>query len=99
MEQIWQDTMLRAVVGLLVANVLARLATALSCGASPFKPMLAWLSAELVPWLLRALVEEIVLLSLPPDWADLQPVARGTVCLCLCSALLRHLLQALRDPA
>jgi hypothetical protein len=99
MEQIWQDTMLRAVLGLLLANVLARIAQGLSTRSLPLATLIDWLTGQLAPWLLRAAIVEIVLLSLPPEWGDLRPLARGGVCVCVCSALLRHLVEALREPA
>jgi hypothetical protein len=99
MEQIWQDTLLRAAIGLLLANVLARIAAGLATHTFRLKALAGWMVEQVLPWLLRSAVVEIALLSLPPEWADLRTLARGAVCVCLCSALLRHLLEALREPA
>ena len=99
MELIWQDTMVRAMFGLLLANVLARIAAGLSTRTLRLKLLLEYLRTQVLPWLVRALMVEIVLLSLPPEWADLKTLARGAVWLCVSSGLVRHLVEALREPA
>jgi hypothetical protein len=99
MELIWQDTLLRALLGLLLANVLARIAAGLSARTLRLKPLLAWLVTQILPWMLRAALAEIVLLSLPPEWSELKSLARGAVWLCVSAGLVRHLVEALREPA
>ena len=99
MEQIWQDTMLRPLVGLLIVNVLARLALELSTRTFRPRAWADWLATQVVPWVLRAASVEVVLLVLPPEWAEVRALARGAVCLGVCSALVRHTVEALRDPA
>jgi hypothetical protein len=99
MEAIWQDTMVRAMVGLLLANVLARIAAGLAARTLRLRPLLQYLETEVLPWLVRGVMVEVVLLSLPPEWADLKTLARGAVWLCVSSGLVRHLVEALREPA
>ena len=99
MEAIWQDAMARALFGLLLANVLARVAAGLAARTLRVKQLVDYLTAEVLPWLVRGLLVEIVLLSLPPEWADLKNLARGAVWLCLSSGLVRHLVEALREPS
>jgi hypothetical protein len=99
MEAIWQDTMVRALFGLLLANVLARIAAGLGARTLRLKQLLRYLTDEVLPWLVRGLMVEVVLLSLPPEWAELKNLARGAVWLCLSSGLVRHLVEALREPS
>ena len=86
MELIWQDTMARALFGLLLANVLARIAAGLSTRTLRLKLLLEYLRTQVLPWLVRGLMVEVVLLSLPPEWSDLRSLARGAVWLCVTSA-------------
>lgn len=99
MEHIWQDAMARAMLGLLAANVLARVATGLTTRTLRLKHLLRYLQTEVLPWLVRGLMVEIVLVSLPAEWSDFRTLARGAVWLCLTSGLIRHLVEALREPA
>jgi hypothetical protein len=99
MEQIWQDTMLRALFGLLLANVLARIAAGLTARTVRVKKLVEYAQTEVLPWLVRGLMVEIVLLSLPPEWSEFRTLARGAVYLCVTSGLVRHLVDALREPA
>jgi hypothetical protein len=99
MEAIWQDTMVRGLFGLLLANVLARIATGLATGTLGLQPLVQYLRTEVLPWLVRGLMVEVVLLSLPAEWTDFRTLARGAVWLCVTSGLIRHLVEALREPA
>ena len=97
MDTLLQDSMPRAVLGLLVANILATVATRLASRTLHLRAFVEWLVARVLPWLLRVAIVEVVLISLPAQWADVRALASGAVCLYLCSALLRHLLEALRE--
>jgi hypothetical protein len=99
MEAIWQDAMVRAMFGLLLANVLARIAARLGTRTLGWRALLVYLETEVLPWLVRGLMVEIALLSLPSEWSDFRALARGAVWLCLTSGLIRHLVEALREPA
>ena len=99
MEAIWQDTIVRAMFGLLLANVLARIAAGLGTRTLRLRALLTYLETEVLPWLVRGLMVEIVLLTLPPEWSEFRTLARGAVYLCFTSGLVRHLVEALREPA
>jgi hypothetical protein len=98
MEQISQDALLRAVVGLLLVNILVRVAADLSARSLRVGRLADWLVAEVLPWVLRAASVEVVLVVLPSEWAEVRSVARGAVCVGVCSALVRRLLETLREP-
>jgi hypothetical protein len=99
LASIWQDAMLRAVLGLLVANLLARLAAGLATRTFRLRAWADWVASRILPWLLRAAIVEVALLSLPPEFAELRALAHGAVWLCVSSGLVRHLVEALREPA
>jgi hypothetical protein len=93
-----EETIARAVLGLLAANLLARAAAALATRTFSPRLMADWLATRTLPYLLRAVSVEIALLALPPEWAETRRVVRSAVWLFACSALVGHTLAALREP-
>jgi hypothetical protein len=94
---VWDDSLARAVLGVLLANFLVRMAAALSRRTFRLRVMADWHSTRALPYLLRAAVVEIALLTLPPEWGEVKATARSAVWLFVCSALARNIVEALRE--
>ncbi len=93
---VWGNPLVKAVLGLLLANVLAGIAAALYTKTFRLAALGDWLVTRVVPYLLGAGTMQIVLLTLPPDWSGISTAAASAVWLFVCAALVGHVLDALR---
>jgi hypothetical protein len=93
----WSNDLLRAIVGLLAANVLASLAAALHTRAASPTALGDWLIRRALPYLLGAGVIQLVPLTVPPAWTTLGTAAANAVWLFVVAALIGHALDGLRQ--
>src|SRR5438132_7052340 len=94
---LFSNPLVRAVLGLLAANILAGVAAALYTRTFRVAALGDWLATRAVPYLLGAATMQLVLLTLPPEWSGVSAAAASAVWLFVCAALVGHVLDALRD--
>jgi hypothetical protein len=93
---IWGNGLVKAVLGLLAANVAAGVAAALYTRTFRLAALGDWLATRAVPYLLGAATMQLVLLTLPAEWGGVSEAAANAVWLFVCAALVGHVLDALR---
>lgn len=94
---IYGHPMVRAVVGLLLANVLVGIATSLYRGDFHLAETADFLRTRAVPYLLGAGTIQLVLTTVLPEWSGLSGAAGTAVWMFVMAALVGHILGQLRD--
>jgi hypothetical protein len=94
---VYAHPIVRAVLGLLAANIIAGLAAAFKSGDFHLAVLGDWLLTRAIPYLLGAGAVQVVLLTVPPEWGGITQVAATGVWLFVVASLLGHILDALRD--
>jgi hypothetical protein len=96
-DLVWGNPLVKAVLGLLLANILAGVAAALYTRTFRLAALGDWLITRAVPYLLGAGTVQLVLLTLPPEWSGITAAAATSVWLFVVLSLVGHVLDALRD--
>ena len=94
---LWANDPVKAILGLLAANVLASLAAALHTRVFSPAAVADWLATRALPYLLGAGVMQIVPLTVPAAWTTLGTAAANAVWLFVVASLIGHTLDALRQ--
>ncbi len=87
----------RAVLGLLAANVLVGIAASLYTRSFRLGAVGDWLLTRAIPYLLGAATVQLVLLAVPQEWSGIGQAAATAVWLFVCAALVGKVLDMLRE--
>ena len=96
-QAIYDHVLVRAILGLILANVLAGIAASLFTRSFRLAAVADFLLTRSVPYLLGAGTLQLVLLTVPPQWSGVtEPVSNGIWMFAIAS-LVGHILGTLRD--
>lgn len=94
---IYAHPIVRAVLGLLVANVLVGIAAAIKAREFRLAMLGDWLLNRAIPYLIGAGAVQLVILTVPQEWSGIGSALSSAVWLFVVGALLGHILDTARE--
>lgn len=94
---VYSHPVVRAVLGLLVANVVSGIAVSLYTKQFRLAATADWLMSRAIPFLLGAGTLNLVLYTVPAPWSGVSEAATTAVWLFVCAALVGKILDNLRE--